>query len=85
MLNFFKKLGGGKNKSDKEIQRQRKKIAIVGLENSGKTTFTKRLKYGEVTQTAPTIGFELESVATNTLDLICFDLAGGARSMWSHY
>ena len=75
---------GSKKKEQQEV-RHRKKIAIVGLENSGKTTFTDRLKYGKTTETSPTIGFNLESITTNTLDLVCFDLAGGARSMWSHY
>lgn len=68
-------MGGSssKNSEDSGADRQRKKIAIVGLENSGKTTFTHRLKYGETVSTSPTIGFNLESVSTKSLDLICFD------------
>ena len=38
---------------------------MIGLDGSGKTTILYRLKYGQYTNTVPTIGFNCEKVTTN--------------------
>ena len=40
---------------------------MIGLDGSGKTTILYRLKYGQYTNTVPTIGFNCEKV--NKLDV----------------
>lgn len=75
-------IGTKNSKKDKII---RKKIVVVGLENVGKTTLVQKLKYGQAIDVKPTIGFNLESFKSNELDLMVFDVAGGAMSMWPHY
>jgi small GTP-binding protein len=76
---------GGKSSKDKNSKIIRKKIVVIGLENVGKTTLVQKLKYGQAQNVKPTIGFNLESFKSNGLDLMVFDVAGGARSMWPHY
>ena len=39
---------------------------MIGLDGSGKTTILYRLKYGQYTNTVPTIGFNCEKVTTET-------------------
>ena len=39
---------------------------MIGLDGSGKTTILYRLKYGQYTNTVPTIGFNCEKVTTTT-------------------
>ena len=38
--------------------------AMIGLDSSGKTTILYRLKFGQYTNTVPTIGFNCEKVKT---------------------
>ena len=40
---------------------------MIGLDGSGKTTILYRLKYGQYTNTVPTIGFNCEKVRTKIL------------------
>ena len=39
---------------------------MIGLDGSGKTTILYRLKYGQYTNTVPTIGFNCEKVNTDS-------------------
>jgi GTPase SAR1 family protein len=41
--------------------------AMIGLDSSGKTTILYRLKFGQYTNTVPTIGFNCEKVVRNVL------------------
>ena len=47
-------------------------IALVGLENSGKTTFANHLAYGEPKSTLPTIGVNVRFVKnkSNSIDFL---------------
>ena len=63
----------------------KKKAVVLGIEGAGKTTLVQKLKYGEPQNIKPTIGFNLESLRYEGLELMVFDIAGGARSMWGHY
>ena len=79
-------MGGLSTKSNQKTKKIiRKKIVVIGLESVGKTTLVQKLKYGEPVDIKPTLGFNLESFKSNGLDLMVFDIAGGARSMWPHY
>ena len=43
------------------------RILILGLDGAGKTTILYRLKHGQYTNTAPTIGFNCEKVRKSSL------------------
>lgn len=63
----------------------KRKVVLLGIEGAGKTTLLQKIKYGEPQNVKPTVGFNLENVKTEKFDLMMFDIAGGARSMWTHY
>ncbi|CAG9481792.1 ADP-ribosylation factor, putative [Plasmodium vivax] len=68
--------------SNREIR-----ILILGLDNAGKTTILNRLQLGEIVQTIPTIGFNVESVNYKNLKLQVWDLGGQSsiRPYWRCY
>ncbi|KNG77331.1 ADP-ribosylation factor protein [Plasmodium falciparum IGH-CR14] len=68
--------------SNKEVR-----ILILGLDNAGKTTILNRLQLGEVIQTIPTIGFNVETVNYKNLKLQVWDLGGQSsiRPYWRCY
>lgn len=55
MGNIFKKMF-----SNTKIMKQNCKILMLGLDAAGKTTILYALKLGKVTNTIPTIGFNVE-------------------------
>ena len=64
------------------------KVAIIGLDNAGKTTMLYRLKLGqEVVTTVPTIGFNMESVQCKGISFNCWDIGGQerVRPLWRYY
>lgn len=63
------------------------RILILGLDNAGKTTILNRLQLGEVVQTIPTIGFNVETVNYKNLKLQVWDLGGQSsiRPYWRCY
>ena len=66
---------------------QQTKIVMVGLDAAGKTTVLYKLKLGEVITTAPTIGFNVETVQYKKLDMMVWDIGGQdlLRKLWRHY
>ena len=66
---------------------QETKIVMVGLDAAGKTTVLYKLKLGEVITTAPTIGFNVETVTYKKLDMTVWDIGGQdlLRKLWRHY
>ena len=64
-----------------------KRLLMVGLDNSGKTTILYNLKLGEVMKTVPTIGFNVEEVQYKKLKLTVWDIGGQdrLRPLWKHY
>jgi small GTP-binding protein len=64
-----------------------KRLLMLGLDNSGKTTILYKLKLGDVVKTVPTIGFNVESINYKNLDLTIWDLGGQdkIRPLWRHY
>jgi len=63
----------------------KKKVVVLGMPNAGKTSLVQKLRYGEPQNIKPTVGFNLETIKQDGLELMVFDIAGAARSMWSHY
>ncbi|KAK3097336.1 hypothetical protein FSP39_008790, partial [Pinctada imbricata] len=61
-------------------------LAILGVDNAGKSTTTKGL-LGEALETTPTIGFNNEEISFGKFDLKLYDLGGGKkiRDIWIQY
>eukprot|EP01091_Cochliopodium_minus_P010806 TRINITY_DN294_c0_g1_i1.p1 TRINITY_DN294_c0_g1~~TRINITY_DN294_c0_g1_i1.p1 ORF type:complete len:185 (-),score=31.18 TRINITY_DN294_c0_g1_i1:85-639(-) len=78
LKNFFKSLGGG---------RKEQRIVMLGLDNAGKTTILYKLKVGQVVQTTPTIGFNVETVTRKNITFSVWDVGGQdqIRGLWRHY
>ncbi|CAG9325493.1 unnamed protein product [Blepharisma stoltei] len=62
-------------------------MVIVGLENSGKTTFINQLSSGSPGQTVPTIGLNVRTVQQGNLTIKAWDLGGQVqyRTEWARY
>ena len=60
---------------------------MVGLDAAGKTTILYQLKLGEMVQSIPTIGFNVETVTHQNLSFTLWDIGGGdrIRLLWHHY
>lgn len=63
------------------------RILIVGLDGAGKTTILYKLKVGEVVNTVPTIGFNVENVKYKNIDFDVWDVGGQdkMRPLWSSF
>ncbi|CDW73468.1 adp-ribosylation factor 1-like [Stylonychia lemnae] len=63
------------------------KLLMIGLDSAGKTTILYKLKLGETTNPAPTIGYNLEEINYKNVKLKVWDLSGQEkmRSIWKHY
>lgn len=63
------------------------RILVLGLDNAGKTTILYRLQVGEVVQTIPTIGFNVETVTYKNVKFQVWDLGGQTtiRPYWRCY
>lgn len=65
----------------------RYKLCMLGLDNAGKTTILYRWGLGEVVETQPTIGSNVESVKHRNLELQVWDVGGqtALRQIWDMY
>ncbi len=63
------------------------RIVMIGLDASGKTTILYNLKLGKVSQTTPTIGFNVETVNYKNVNFTVWDVGGQhkIRPLWRHY
>jgi small GTP-binding protein len=63
------------------------RLLMLGLDSAGKTTMLYRLKLGEVQNTVPTIGFNVESVEYKNISFLVWDVGGQERlrMLWRHY
>jgi small GTP-binding protein len=63
------------------------RLMMVGLDAAGKTTILRRLKFAEVAETVPTIGFNVETVQYGGLTMTVWDIGGQEqiRKLWRHY
>mmetsp|Transcript_2111 Transcript_2111/g.4910 ORF Transcript_2111/g.4910 Transcript_2111/m.4910 type:complete len:188 (-) Transcript_2111:75-638(-) len=68
--------------------KQEMELTLVGLQNSGKTTFVNVLTNGEYCEDMiPTVGFNMKKVTKGGVTLKCWDIGGQPRfrSMWERY
>mmetsp|Transcript_51048 Transcript_51048/g.45849 ORF Transcript_51048/g.45849 Transcript_51048/m.45849 type:complete len:174 (+) Transcript_51048:153-674(+) len=65
----------------------RMRVLLLGLDSAGKTTILYSLKCGEPVKTVPTIGFNIETVNYQGLELNIWDVGGQdkLRDLWRHY
>ena len=68
------------------------RILMVGLDNSGKTSILYQIKIGDLVNTTPTIGFNLETIKYKGLNISIWDIGGNniiyenkVRQLWKHY
>jgi ADP-ribosylation factor protein 1 len=63
------------------------RLLMLGPDGAGKTTILYRLKLGEVVNTIPTIGFNVETVQHGSLSFTVWDIGGSKRTryLWSYY
>lgn len=63
------------------------KVCVVGLDNAGKTTILFQLHMGEVVETQPTIGSNVEEVMHKNVKFMMWDLGGqdSLRAGWRTY
>merc|ERR1719323_1523103 len=63
------------------------RILMVGLDASGKTTILYKLHLGEVINSVPTIGFNVETVEYKNITFTLWDVGGQdkIRPLWRHY
>ena len=72
---------------DRLVSKQDQRILMVGLDAAGKTTILYKLKLGEVVNTIPTIGFNVETVEYKSITFTVWDVGGQdkIRPLWRHY
>jgi len=63
----------------------KKKILLIGLDNSGKTTILNFIKSKTFVQTEPTVGLNIETIIIKNFEFLIFDVGGKVRTLWSHY
>ena len=61
---------------DKIFNKVEMRILMLGLDAAGKTTILYRLKLGDVVQSVPTIGFNVESVEYKKIKFTVWDVGG---------
>ncbi|KAK5780978.1 Arf family GTPase ARF3 PWA37_001889 [Arxiozyma heterogenica] len=63
------------------------KILMLGLDNAGKTTILYKLKLDKIKTSAPTVGFNVETVAYKNVKFNMWDVGGQERlrPLWRHY
>lgn len=72
---------------DNLFSKKKAAIVMVGLDAAGKTTILIKLKLNQVTETPPTIGFNVETVEYKNVSFNIWDVGGQKqlRSLWKHY
>jgi len=63
------------------------RVLMIGLDSAGKTTILYKLKLGEVVNTIPTVGFNVETVHYKKVRFTVWDVGGQdkIRALWRHY
>jgi ADP-ribosylation factor protein 1 len=72
---------------DKIFGKKEVRILMLGLDAAGKTTILYKLKLGEVINSVPTIGFNVETVEYKNIKFTVWDVGGQdkIRQLWKHY
>lgn len=63
------------------------RVLLLGLDNAGKTTIVRNLLHQDTSTIAPTMGFQINTVAHKGYNLNVWDVGGQSllRSFWSNY
>jgi len=63
------------------------RILILGLDNAGKTTILKKFNGEDISEIAPTLGFNIKTLEHRGYQLNCWDVGGqkSLRSYWRNY
>lgn len=63
------------------------RVLVLGLDNAGKSTITKKLKNEDVNSVAPTLGFQINTIHYHDFNINLWDIGGQAsiRSFWGNY
>ena len=65
---------------------QDKKVLLLGLDNSGKTSLLIQYKEKQFSSTVPTVGLNVEQIPyRNKYMLTMWDVGGAATKLWKHY
>ena len=73
------------------LSKKRVQLLVVGLDNSGKSTFLNWLRPSSLqvppAEIAPTVGFHVETLQRDRLTCTVFDMSGQGRyrNLWEHY
>jgi len=72
---------------DSTFGNKKARILLLGLDAAGKTTILYKLKLGELINTVPTIGFNVETVQYKRISFTMWDVGGQSkiRPLWKHY
>ncbi len=72
---------------DRLFGKKEARILMLGLDAAGKTTIVYKLKLGEVLNSVPTIGFNVETVEFKNIKFNVWDVGGQdkIRVLWRHY
>jgi len=78
LLTILKKL----KKKEQEVR-----ILMLGLDNAGKTTILKKFNGEDITEIAPTLGFNIKTLEHRGFQLNIWDVGGqkSLRSYWRNY
>lgn len=70
-----------------KIKEKEIRVLVLGLDNSGKTTISKKLLHEDVTSVAPTFGFQIHTINYEGFTLNMWDIGGqvSLRSFWGNY
>ncbi|KAF3940675.1 hypothetical protein ABW19_dt0210437 [Dactylella cylindrospora] len=74
-------------RSSLNMQKQDLRCLVLGLDSAGKTSFLYRCFLGEVVQTIPTIGFNVETIKVRNQGILFWDVGGcdKIRPLIRHY
>ncbi len=74
--------GSQTTRAEKEMR-----LLILGLDNAGKTTVVKRFNGEDISTIAPTLGFNIVTLAYHDYKLTCWDIGGqkSIRAFWRNY
>ena len=69
------------------VCQQETRILMLGLDAAGKTTVLYKMKLGEIVNTIPTIGFNVETLQYKNISFTMWDVGGQdrIRPLWRHY
>ncbi|KAN0031243.1 hypothetical protein ACTA71_010328 [Dictyostelium dimigraforme] len=65
-----------------------KRVVMVGIDDSGKTSLLYKMKTNQIQRTIPTIGFNCENIELGNASFTIYDVRGGCsinNKLWKYY